>query len=250
MVEEETVNRGRLDRGRLLVLVPHVKPCSFKVKVKVGSKSVLVNMIEDEKPVDMVWMRNILALSKHQDQTRKEVFPEKEKIQKQVEVGDTACLSSPIEMRCQTFKSDKIAKKAINGMRRLKGGKVGEKRDTFAVNLERGKKKWVGRPRKKPLTFVIRNGKLDLEKRNYFVKGFARISEDSSSSSEVETRNRLFLNSEKVRGESSIRRLQSFTSDGADVDQFSGSELVKRGSLVGGSSMPNGVASIPTNQGP
>ncbi|KAK4844095.1 hypothetical protein QYF36_016425 [Acer negundo] len=39
-------------------------------------------------------------------------------------------------MRCQTFKSDKIAKKTINGMRRLKGGKVNEKRDTLAVNRD------------------------------------------------------------------------------------------------------------------
>ncbi|KAI9184821.1 hypothetical protein LWI28_001400 [Acer negundo] len=165
-------------------------------------------------------------------------------------------------MRCQTFKFDKIAKKAINGMNRLKVGKVGEKRDTLVVNrdilgyrarlvsIERGKKKWVGRPRKKPLTFVIRNGKLDSEKRNNFVKDLARFSEDSSFSSEVKTINRLFLNSEKVRGECSIKRLQSFAFDGANVDQSSGPELVKRGSLIGGPSKPNGVASIPINQGP
>ncbi|KAI9160996.1 hypothetical protein LWI28_013501 [Acer negundo] len=144
-------------------------------------------------------------------------------------------------MRCQTFKSDKIAKKTINGMRRLKGGKVNEKRDTLAVNrdilgygarlvsIERGKKKWVGRPRKKSLTFVIRNDKLDLEKRNSFVNGLARISKDSSSSSKVDNRNRLFLNSKKVKGECSISRLKSFTLDRADVDQSSGLELVKRG---------------------
>ncbi|KAK3219224.1 hypothetical protein Dsin_013194 [Dipteronia sinensis] len=218
LVDEDTVTRGRLDKGRLLVLVPQFKSHTFHVKVKTGNQSFVVKMTEDEKPVVMDWLEKFLAFRRNQDQTSKECSMEKERIQidNSMEVGVNTFSSNPVEMRCLNSKADMMAK----GLRRLKVGKVGVKRGILAVNqgdigygarlllgngmVGKGKKKWVNKARKKPMTFVIQNGSLSLEKRKSFDKGFNRFSDDSTSSSEevVSKIEKVFISEEDVSSDS------------------------------------------------
>ncbi|KAK0600462.1 hypothetical protein LWI29_015248 [Acer saccharum] len=85
LVDEGVEKRTRLDLGWILVLVPHSKPCYFKVKVTAGLKSYDVDLVEDVIPVDL---RDFLG------------------------------------QRCQVGKSSKEAKNGVIGQRKLIVGKM------------------------------------------------------------------------------------------------------------------------------
>ncbi|KAK2654101.1 hypothetical protein Ddye_013957 [Dipteronia dyeriana] len=61
-VEEDSVMRRRLDRGRVLMLVPHESLCPKKIKVLMEGDSFLVRLHEDPTLVDFQWMTNVLGL--------------------------------------------------------------------------------------------------------------------------------------------------------------------------------------------
>ncbi|KAK1567360.1 hypothetical protein Q3G72_011288 [Acer saccharum] len=71
MVDEETLNKKRFDRGRLLALIPPNQVCSSKIKVAVGSDSFCVYASEEPALVDSSWPANVLGL-----QTVKVTSPE------------------------------------------------------------------------------------------------------------------------------------------------------------------------------
>ena len=52
LIDYDTVQRNRLDRGRLLVAMQGEKSWPHKVKVVEGSKSFSVSIEKDELPVD------------------------------------------------------------------------------------------------------------------------------------------------------------------------------------------------------
>ncbi|KAK3205575.1 hypothetical protein Dsin_019621 [Dipteronia sinensis] len=56
LVEEETVNREILCRGRTLTLIPNGRSCPQIVKVVVGGNSFSVSAREDPIPIDMGWI--------------------------------------------------------------------------------------------------------------------------------------------------------------------------------------------------
>ena len=64
LAEEDTVFRRRVDRGKVLVLIPKDGPSSWKVNVKIGNVSFMVKMIEDNMCVDVLWMERFLGLQK------------------------------------------------------------------------------------------------------------------------------------------------------------------------------------------
>ncbi|KAK1581639.1 hypothetical protein Q3G72_007620 [Acer saccharum] len=62
MVDEETLNKKRFDRGRILVLIPLNQVCPCRIKVSVGSGSFCVKISEEPAPVDSSWPASILGL--------------------------------------------------------------------------------------------------------------------------------------------------------------------------------------------
>ncbi|KAK3200313.1 hypothetical protein Dsin_023728 [Dipteronia sinensis] len=63
-VEEDMVLRNRLDRGRILVLIPGNKSVTCDVKVVMENGSFLVTLKEDEMEVDFFWIEKFLDLQK------------------------------------------------------------------------------------------------------------------------------------------------------------------------------------------
>ncbi|KAK3204151.1 hypothetical protein Dsin_018197 [Dipteronia sinensis] len=61
-VEEDTSLRRRVDRGKLLILLPRVKKCSWKVNVKIEIGSFPVSPKEDHIPVSFEWLKDFLGL--------------------------------------------------------------------------------------------------------------------------------------------------------------------------------------------
>ncbi|KAK3221146.1 hypothetical protein Dsin_015116 [Dipteronia sinensis] len=62
LVDEDCVHRRRLDRGRVLVLIPHDQSYSNRIKVMVGTFSFEVRVEEDPAVVDMSWLADFLGL--------------------------------------------------------------------------------------------------------------------------------------------------------------------------------------------
>ncbi|KAK0579689.1 hypothetical protein LWI29_029826 [Acer saccharum] len=60
----QRIVRRRFDRGRLLVLISHDRPCPRKIKVDYGEGSFSLKIIEDGMPVDLAWLENHLGLIK------------------------------------------------------------------------------------------------------------------------------------------------------------------------------------------
>ncbi|KAK1553851.1 hypothetical protein Q3G72_004485 [Acer saccharum] len=59
-----STSRRRFDRGRLLVLISHDRPCPRKIKVDYGEGSFSLKIIEDGMPMDLAWLENHLGLIK------------------------------------------------------------------------------------------------------------------------------------------------------------------------------------------
>ncbi|KAK3200233.1 hypothetical protein Dsin_023648 [Dipteronia sinensis] len=62
MMEEDSSVRRRLDRGRMIMLVPFDKLGSCKIQVKTDAASFTVRMEELQAPVDFNWLSNVLGL--------------------------------------------------------------------------------------------------------------------------------------------------------------------------------------------
>ncbi|TXG66707.1 hypothetical protein EZV62_007982 [Acer yangbiense] len=62
MIEEDTLNKKRFDKGRLHVLIPLNQVCPSKIKVKVGNGSFCVKISEESSPVNFSWLANFLGL--------------------------------------------------------------------------------------------------------------------------------------------------------------------------------------------
>ncbi|KAK1591450.1 hypothetical protein Q3G72_007980 [Acer saccharum] len=63
-IEDDTNFRRRFDRGRLLVLIPHARPCPGKIKVAYGEDLFALRIFKDEAPADLAWLDNFLGLKK------------------------------------------------------------------------------------------------------------------------------------------------------------------------------------------
>ena len=59
MVEEETVNKRRFDRGKVLLLITKNQSCPAEIKVSAGKGSFHVKINEDSTPVDCNWVASI-----------------------------------------------------------------------------------------------------------------------------------------------------------------------------------------------
>ncbi|KAK0602076.1 hypothetical protein LWI29_030119 [Acer saccharum] len=178
-------------------------------------------MEEDAKQVEVKWLESILALRKSQNQFDGETVLEMVSFQNGplVDVGGASSSRSPLTSRPRVHKGYVLSvNKGLSGLKKVKIGKAGRKGANQTVNradseggarvvvekgvIEKGKSKWVSKPRKKPMSFEIQNGKLNLEKKKSSIKGYASSSEVSSSLEEV-AGYRPFLNSQKLRGETS-----------------------------------------------
>ncbi|KAK0601404.1 hypothetical protein LWI29_023936 [Acer saccharum] len=218
----------------------------------------MVSLEEDAIPVDLRWTESFLALTKVQEAAEMEVITGMESIQKAQpkEVGgfSSSCHTLAgndkafLGQCCQDGKAAKKVKIGLTGQRKLLvGNRYRGSSDKGARMLrvkgisDKGKKKWVGKSKKKHMAVGFQNGNLNLEKRQGIVRGSINFSEDSATSSEEGTRESLFLDSLKVRGECSKRK-----GDGGG----SGLDSLEGRSLPGGPPKPKRVSTINTPSSP
>ncbi|KAK4849202.1 hypothetical protein QYF36_022092 [Acer negundo] len=62
-VEDVTFTKNRLDRGRMLVMIPHDQVAPSMIKMVVGGGSTVVKSKEDSTPVDFDWVERFLDLN-------------------------------------------------------------------------------------------------------------------------------------------------------------------------------------------
>ncbi|KAK2654467.1 hypothetical protein Ddye_014323 [Dipteronia dyeriana] len=211
VIDKDTLNRDRFDRGRMLVLVPKSKSCSCKVRVHSGKKPFMLEVEEEVTSVEIRWIDNFLELVKTQVQGGRRPMTEEEGFQicgPEV-VGEKPPLSSAQQRRDTAFNGKKCETK--KHVTRVLQKVVGHRKFDFGQKVfvvkgvfEKDKQKWVSKKvKKRPLSIVVQNEKLNLEKKKGWDRESVRVSEDSSSSSEVEANRKFFLNSCTMRGESS-----------------------------------------------
>ncbi|KAK0572105.1 hypothetical protein LWI29_026222 [Acer saccharum] len=78
LIDEDTVLRRRLDRGKMLVLIPHAKLSSWTVNVKMERAVVAVNLVEDKAPVCFKWLNEFFGLVSVDPSRNLNLLPEKE----------------------------------------------------------------------------------------------------------------------------------------------------------------------------
>ncbi|KAI9195461.1 hypothetical protein LWI28_015022 [Acer negundo] len=62
LVEEDTKMRYRLDRGRILVLIPHGSVCPCNIRVLGAKNSFEIKVSGDHSPISFPWLVNFLGL--------------------------------------------------------------------------------------------------------------------------------------------------------------------------------------------
>ncbi|KAK2652034.1 hypothetical protein Ddye_011890 [Dipteronia dyeriana] len=182
LIENETLLRNRLDKGRIMILVPQSTDVSCKVKVYGDRGSFVVKVEEDRNPVDVKWLESVLGLRKSQDLGYRVAVLEVE--------GLHIC-----------------APRRVNEFLVSNQAQVVEENGT---QMKTGKQKWVSKKIKKPMTLLFQNDKLSLEKRIGWYKRAGSSIEESSSSSKEVVDSRSFLDSKRMVGECSrtIKRCQ------------------------------------------
>ncbi|KAK3199577.1 hypothetical protein Dsin_022992 [Dipteronia sinensis] len=165
----------------------------------------VVNVEEERNPVDMQWLESFLALRKTQEEGFRTARSEKEEFQICVPrtVGEVSTLSLAKHDKTKSGHVEKCQFKSLGTKVRkvLEKQKKKDERDmVFVVKgvFEKGKQKSVSRKAKRPMTFVLLNGKLDLGKRKGYDKGGVSSSDESSSTSEEGCISKFFLDSHQT----------------------------------------------------
>ncbi|KAI9165018.1 hypothetical protein LWI28_006087 [Acer negundo] len=78
LIEEDTIKKGRLDRGRLLDLLPFDSTCLEKIKVKEQLRSFKLLVVKDSSSVDHEWIRRHLELRDEKQFPHSNAFLESE----------------------------------------------------------------------------------------------------------------------------------------------------------------------------
>ncbi|KAK3199949.1 hypothetical protein Dsin_023364 [Dipteronia sinensis] len=81
LIEKETLLRDRLDKEKMMILVPQSTNCSCKVKVSGNHRTFVVNVDEERNLVDVQWLESFLGLRKTQEEGFRTARSEKEEFQ-------------------------------------------------------------------------------------------------------------------------------------------------------------------------
>ncbi|KAK3199260.1 hypothetical protein Dsin_022675 [Dipteronia sinensis] len=236
--EDDTLQRRRLDRGRILIAMPGDQPCPKKVKVVEGSWSCWVAIEMDETPVEFSWLVEVLGLKFETSTEKMTPFPEEDDCLKLVRRDDEQ------ENTVRRVSEDRLKEKGSNSskfkttdktegegiekwavVRSRKGDRARERKSgkeqvlkpdskgaasTLGKILDKGKKVFVRSPKSRPTLLSSLNGKLELEKKGVIrYRGEMEVfRSSSSSSSESEKEMGQLRKYGMLRGESSNFKTQ------------------------------------------
>ncbi|KAK1583564.1 hypothetical protein Q3G72_025034 [Acer saccharum] len=155
LIDEETMQKERFDRGRILVLIPHNQSSTSLIKVLVGSESFFIKISEDSFPADHTWPTKYLGLKRWSSQAALKALPVKEidvldvpsfgvNQEKKVMGGrEVRGQQMEHELDVPSFVVDQGEK--VIGEREVKGQQMAHKLDTPSFGMDKGKKIMGGR---------------------------------------------------------------------------------------------------------
>ncbi|KAK1582334.1 hypothetical protein Q3G72_014056 [Acer saccharum] len=199
LLDEDTLRRRRLDRGRMLVALPLDKTVPNKIKSMINGEVVYVALVEDKNPMSSGWINEFLELKCQLPNSN--ISPETEAFIHKVGVDNGKGYS-----HFEAYKVGVLGEEAatcqggrILGMEGKVAGQQrtsGRVKDCLVGNLnpdthilsggnmkiDKGKGSWVKKAMK-PRTSYDRSAKIDLEKRLSEVggKGFSKSSSSDST---------------------------------------------------------------------
>ena len=186
LIEQDTISRRRMDRGKVLVSLYDDQLVCNKVKVIEGNKSFVVSMEKDSTPADFDWILNVLDL-------KFELSPEGQFLNSDKEdswmykIGDSM------------GNEDRELGANVRNRKAVRGNKVhfSKSRSEFR---DKGKQVYVKCLKKRPLLGTYREGKLDLEKKKL---GHVRreIMDSTTTSSDSESEEGQMMGVGKTKGE-------------------------------------------------
>ncbi|KAK1582963.1 hypothetical protein Q3G72_019814 [Acer saccharum] len=167
LVDVNTLQRRRLDKGRVLVLLPFGCRCPEKLEVVVDRKSLTVSVEQERSPVEIQWLEEQLGLEMEDSLADLNSFLDLEREGKKSEKGES---SDPFRLKGK-FESDIIVRR--DRKLREDQGKESrtEEREVVAVNFRSksfqdiGKKFLASKPNSRHILFKVCKAKLVVEKR-------------------------------------------------------------------------------------
>ncbi|KAK0607747.1 hypothetical protein LWI29_019875 [Acer saccharum] len=126
LVDNLTLNKVQLDRGRILVLVPQQTQEIIRIKIHGGQMPCMVKLEVDANPIDMGWLENFLALRKNHLKVGRNSRPKMEDFQ----IGDLNGVGEDpsaqvgkdrraLEKRCQESSSEMAVRGKVIGQDKL-----------------------------------------------------------------------------------------------------------------------------------
>ncbi|KAK3228533.1 hypothetical protein Dsin_000414 [Dipteronia sinensis] len=196
LVDDNTENVVHLDKGRVLVLIPHQQPVSAKVKIVGGTRTYVVKVEEDVNPVDIGWIENLLALRKNRVPKDRNSTSAKEDFQI---CWPTEPASAKVKIvggtRTYVVKVEEDVNPVdigwIENLLALRKNRVPKDRNSTSVKEDF------------QICWPTENGKLNLEKRRGGDRKGDSSSSESNSSSESDVKKMWFLEYDKEIGECS-----------------------------------------------
>ncbi|KAK3199334.1 hypothetical protein Dsin_022749 [Dipteronia sinensis] len=223
-IEDDTILRRRMDRGRILMLLPIDQVGPSKIQVVINRVIYEVKLEEDPIPISVSWIDNFLDLRNLKPHSNLNTLRSRK------EEGEASSVRV-------THKSDVLEIKEATGqvdgdefstMRRVEQQSSHNKGDIYAVRIptsanhtlsesphagrrlaDKGKGTWIKKFRVKARTICDKTAKINLDKRREEVGRTETVKSFYSTSSEDDSLERQISELQLCKGECSRRRLYS-----------------------------------------
>ncbi|TXG62753.1 hypothetical protein EZV62_009747 [Acer yangbiense] len=217
-VEEETLNRSKLNCGRVLVLIPTSQSCPGSIKVVTGNASFQIKVREDLNPINSNWISKWLGIGKGKYSDSLSFGRDNlVDIQGIEEEDRVANLKKTINCKAG-FNEDNM----IGGFKKQKGAGGGLKK--VIIKGKGIMRKNMYHNQNVPL---IHNGNLVLDKNRDSKVGKVWTSDDNGSSFFVESEESQFLKHPIIIGESSKYVLSQLKGGNIVIDLGNGLDQEK-----------------------
>ncbi|KAK1553806.1 hypothetical protein Q3G72_003857 [Acer saccharum] len=197
-IEEDTILKRRVDRGRMLMSIPLDKDCPKKIKIFFKGEAKIVSLIEDQNPTSLSWIEEVLEirnsskLNLASDGYGRGVEDAPSDLEAHDEGGSEYDSKAEIGSRQDGGKDFQVRKLADNQSlctgNKKKG--MGTQKSTYLTpssgkkKVDKGKGSWIRKVRAKPVITYDKTARVDLEKRLSEVGGFDFSKSESSTSTE------------------------------------------------------------------
>ncbi|KAK3222535.1 hypothetical protein Dsin_009560 [Dipteronia sinensis] len=209
LIEDSTLQRRRLDRAKLLILMTSALHYPKEIEVKVGGKEFVVSVATKTTQVDHRWLERRLGLKSASHQSNLKTFPVMEKVGNQLNGdGQVVSLTTLVQpnkdkggAREQIGNNDKLTDKiwveeshlknkygrednrrwSVESKHLMLTGKDSIGESTLEVARDKGKRVLLKRSKVRPHSSFVCNAKIDLDKRRADPPGGGSDGDESSS---------------------------------------------------------------------